>query len=103
ALRWGKPNEPLITTNDYWLLDQPAGGDTWDLERTSCSRYSRLWHLANRKPMDEPVADEELLYWLTDEEVRQVATSPPVLLPPAFARMRLFVPRWLAGAPSQSR
>jgi hypothetical protein len=97
ALRWGKPNEPLITTNDYRLLDQPAGGDAWDLERTSCSRYSRLCHLANRKPIGELVTDDELLYWLTDEEVRQEITAQHVLIRPAGGEMRLFVPRWLSG------
>jgi hypothetical protein len=95
AHRWGKPNEPLLTTNDYRLLDQPAGGDTWDLERTSCSRYARLWHLATRKPAGEPVADEELLYWLTDDEVRQEITAQHVLIRPARGEMKLFVPRWL--------
>jgi hypothetical protein len=103
ALRWGKPNEPLITTNDYRLLDRPAGGDAWDLERTSCSRYSRLCHLASRKTIGEPVTDEDLLYWLTDEEVRQEITAQHVLICPARGEMRLFVPRWLVDASSQYR
>jgi hypothetical protein len=97
ALRWGKPNEPLITTNDYRLLDQPAGGDAWDLERTSCGRYGRLCHLAGRKPAGEPATDDELLYWLTDDEVRQEITAQHVLIRPARGEMKLFVPRWLAG------
>jgi hypothetical protein len=97
ALRWGRPNEPLITTNDYRLLDQPAGGDAWDLERTSCSRYSRLCHLASRQPAGEPPTDEQLLDWLTDAEVRQEITAQHVLIRPARGEMRLFVPRWLVG------
>jgi len=95
ALRWAKANEPVITTNDYRLLDQPVGGDTWDLERSSCSRYGRLWHLATRKPAGEPPTDDELLYWLTDDEVRQEITAQHVLIRPASGEMWLFVPRWL--------
>ena len=95
AHRWGKPNEPLLTTNDYRLLDRPTGGDAWDLGRTSCGRYDRLWHLATRQPAGEPVADEELLYWLTDERVRQEITAQHVLIRPARGEMKLFVPRWL--------
>src|SRR5262249_12341377 len=101
AHRWGKANEPLITTNDYRLLDQPPGGDAWDLEQTSCSRYSRLCHLASRKPSDEPVTDEELLFWLTDEQVRQEITAQHVLIRPARGEMKLFVPRWLVDEPSR--
>jgi hypothetical protein len=101
AHRWGTPNEPLLTTNDYRLLDQPAGGDTWDLERTSCSRYARLWDLATRQPAGEVATDEELLYWLTDEQVRQEITAQHVLIRPARGEMKLFVPRWLVDAPSR--
>jgi isopenicillin-N N-acyltransferase like protein len=96
ALRWGKPNEPLVTTNDYRLLDRPTG-DAWDLERTSCGRFDRLWHLSVRRPVGEPIADEELLYWLTDEEVRQEITAQHVLIRPARGEMRQFVPRSLVG------
>src|SRR5262249_47146774 len=82
ALGWGKPGEPLITTNDYRLLDQPAGSDTWDLQQTSCSRYARLTHLATRPRPAGPYADDELLYWLTDDEVRQEITAQHVLIRP---------------------
>jgi hypothetical protein len=96
ALRWGKPNEPLVTTNDYRLLDQPVGGDAWNLELTSCSRYARLCHLATRRRDGEPT-DDELLYWLTDDEVRQEITAQHVLIRPTRGEMRLFVPRWLVA------
>jgi hypothetical protein len=102
ALRWGKPNEPLITTNNYLLLDiPPAEQDAWALGRTSCGRYGRLWHLATRQPAGEAVTDEELLYWLTDDEVRQEITAQHVLIRPARGEIKLFVPRWLVDAPSQ--
>jgi hypothetical protein len=96
ALRWARPNEPLITTNNYLLLDVPAAErDAWDLERTSCGRYGRLCHLTSRKPAGEPVTDEELLNWLTDAEVRQEITAQHVLIRPARGEMKLFVPSWL--------
>lgn len=95
ALRWGKPDEPLVTTNDYRLLDQPAGGDAWDLGMTSCSRYARLSQLAARRPAGQVPADDELLYWLTDDGVRQEITAQHVLMRPARGEMKLFVPRVL--------
>jgi hypothetical protein len=97
VLRWGRPGEPLLTTNDYRLLDQPVGGETWDLGQTSCSRYGRLWYLATRKPAHEPVTDDELLYWLSDDEVRQEITAQHVLIRPARGEMKLFVPRALVN------
>lgn len=97
ALRWAEANKPLLTTNDYRLLDRPAGGDAWDLERTSCGRFDRLWDLASRKPTGEAVTDEELLFWLTDDQVRQEITAQHVLVRPARGEMRLFVPARLVG------
>jgi hypothetical protein len=95
ALRWAKPGEPLLTTNDYRLLDQPTGGDAWNLEATSCSRYERLRYLIGRRPSNGSPTDEEMLWWLTDEQVRQEITAQHVIIRPALGEMRLFVPRWL--------
>jgi hypothetical protein len=95
ALRRPCGDEPLLTTNDYRLLDQPAGGDKWDLEVTSCSRYARLWHLATRKPKGEAPSNDELLYWLSDDDVRQEITAQHVVIRPALGEIRLFVPRHL--------
>ena len=64
ALRWGRPAKPLLTTNDYRLLDQPPAATPGTSAQTSCGRYARLCHLTSRKPAGEPVTDEELLYWL---------------------------------------
>jgi hypothetical protein len=97
ALRWGQPGEPLLTTNHCRLLDQPVGRDAWDLERTSCGRYDRLWHLATRRPASGPPTDEELLSWLSDDEVRQEITAQHVLIRPAAREMKLFVPRALVA------
>src|SRR5262245_56433863 len=95
ALRWAASGEPLLTTNAYRLLDQPSGGDAWNLEATSCGRYDRLCHLVARHPPGQSPTDEEMLYWLTDEHVRQEITAQHVLIWPAAGEMRLFVPRWL--------
>ena len=93
--RWPRPGEPLLTTNDYRLLDQRPGDDAWSLGQTSCGRYDRLWHLATRRPANQPTTDEELLYWLSDDEVRQEITAQHVLIRPALGEMKLFVPRYL--------
>src|SRR5262245_11009738 len=100
ALRWGRPGEPLLTTNEYRLLDQRTGGDAWDLQRTSCGRYDRLWLLASRHPADSAPTDDELLCWLSDDEVRQEITAQHVLIRPARGAIRLFVPRALVGQAS---
>ena len=97
ALRWGEANKPLLTTNHYRHLDHAVVRDAWDLERTSCGRYDRLWHLAGRRPTGESATDDELLYWLTDEQVRQEITAQHVLIRPARGEMKLFVPRHLGG------
>src|SRR5262245_33058981 len=96
-LRWGRPGEPLLTTNDYRLLDQRPGDDTWSLGQTSCGRYDRLWYVATRRPADQPLTDDELLYWLSDDEVRQEITAQHVLIRPAHGEMKLFVPRYLVA------
>ena len=96
ALRWGRPGEALITTNNYHLLDvPPAARDDWELTRTSCGRFGRLCDLISRTTVGKPVADDELLYWLSDDEVRQEITAQHVLIRPAIGEMKLFVPRYL--------
>jgi hypothetical protein len=92
AHRWAEPGQPLLTTNDYRLLDQRTGADAFNLERTSCSRYDRLWHLATHTAAP---TDDQLLYWLSDPEVRQDITAQHVLMRPARGELRLFVPREL--------
>lgn len=95
ALRRPCGDEPLLTTNDYRRLDKPTGNDKWDLEMTSCSRYARLWQLATRKSNGETPTTDELLYWLSDDEVRQEITAQHVVIRPALNEIRLFVPRHL--------
>jgi hypothetical protein len=97
ALRWGRAGEPLVTTNDYRLLGMGKEPDEWDLGRSSCGRYDRLCSLASRRMSDGPPRDEELLFWLTDPEVRQEITAQHVLMRVASGEMKLFVPRHLVG------
>ena len=42
ALRWGRPGEPLLTTNNYLLLttDIPKPDD-WAVSATTCERFDR--------------------------------------------------------------
>ncbi|HKB05717.1 MAG TPA: C45 family autoproteolytic acyltransferase/hydrolase [Gemmataceae bacterium] len=95
ALLWGRMTEPLITTNNYHLLDlPPSERDDWELSRTSCGRYGRLCELTARRGNGTPT-DDELLYWLQDEQVRQEITAQHVLIRSARGEMKLFVPRWL--------
>ena len=95
ALRWGRAGEPLVTTNDYRLLDTGKENDEWDLGRSSCGRYDRLCGLALRRPSGPAPRDEELLFWLSDPEVRQEITAQHVLMRVAAGEMKLFVPRHL--------
>jgi hypothetical protein len=97
ALRWGEADKPLLTTNHYRHMDHAVARDAWDLERTSCGRYDRLWHLASSRSAGESPTEEELLYWLSDEQVRQEITAQHVLIRPARGEMRLFVPGHLAS------
>jgi hypothetical protein len=95
ALRWGRAGEPLVTTNDYRLLDTNTEKDEWELGQTSCGRYDRLCGLASGRVDGPPPRDEELLFWLTDPGVRQEITAQHVLMRVAAGEMKLFVPRHL--------
>src|SRR5262249_4755331 len=90
----------LLTTNDYRLLTDAQGQDPGDmLLRTACPRYDRLSQLvANHRPQEE-VADEALLYALSDPGVIQEITAQHVIMRPRAGVMRLFVP---PGLPADS-
>jgi hypothetical protein len=96
ALRWGIPGEALLTTNNYQLLDQHLTPNAvpFGLSQTSCGRFQRLERLTARRSFDD-ITDHELLFWLTDPQVRQAITAQHVLIRPARNEMRLFVPRAL--------
>jgi hypothetical protein len=98
VLRWAKEGEPLVTTNNYQILDvSTVLADAWHLAQTSCGRYDRLLHLASKPRSTATYTDEELLFWLTDVQVRQEITAQHVLIRPSRGEMRLFVPSVLVG------
>ena len=91
---WARPNEPLITTNDYRLLDRPAGGDAWDLERTELHAVRTgcaTWRAASRPARRRTMRNCSTGCRTTT--VRQEITAQHVLIRPARGEMQLFVPR----------
>jgi hypothetical protein len=93
ALRWGKPNEPLLTTNHYRLMCQSDGDGYSPNNQTSCSRFDALCSFFANYKADRTLGDEELLYILSDPKVIQGITAQHVILRPRSSQVRLFVPR----------
>jgi hypothetical protein len=96
ALRWGRVGEPLLTTNNYLVLnvDQPKASPAhaWDVSETTCERYLRLSELASGWESPSSPKDEELLFWLTDALVRQDITAQHVIIRPAQNSIKVFTP-----------
>ncbi|HRX83944.1 MAG TPA: C45 family autoproteolytic acyltransferase/hydrolase [Phycisphaerae bacterium] len=84
---------PLFVTNDYRKLFAPVTRDDSEIYRTTCDRFDRLCTLLAGFRGDREVADEELLYLLTDSEVIQGITAQHIIMRPAAGAMRMFVPR----------
>jgi hypothetical protein len=98
ALRRPTGDEPLLTTNDYRLLTGAEGRAPTDpLLLSSCPRYDRLSLLLAKHRPDQEVADEALLYALSDAGVIQDITAQHVVMRPRAGVVRLFVPRRLLG------
>jgi len=96
ALRWAEPNEPLMTTNDYRLLERPKTSDCCEVFQTTCDRYRYLdEHFFHTYRADHTPTDEELLYTLSDGNVAQSITAQHVIMHPRSNKIRLFVPRHL--------
>ena len=62
------------------------------LTETACRRFDVLQRAAAGATGGREVADEELLYWLCDQEVAQDITAQHVIIRPALSTLRLFVP-----------
>ena len=90
---WGKPGEPLLTTNHYRLLCQPGGKAELSLVQTTCARFNALCDFFANYRADRAVADEELLYILSDSRVIQDMTAQHIVMRPRTPQIRLFVPR----------
>jgi hypothetical protein len=99
ALRWGQQGRPLVTTNDYRLLyptpEQFRYDDNMRLYKTACTRYDRLLRLSSESSAGETVADDRLLYWLTDPAIFSDITAQHIILRPRPGTVRMFVPRRL--------
>jgi hypothetical protein len=97
ALRWGEEGKPLITTNDYRLLSGSQEDESFELYRTTCSRYEALCEFfADHDPASTPT-DEHLLYVLSDPRVKQTITAQHILIRPRSQTIRLFAPAELVG------
>ena len=96
ALRWAKPNEVLITTNDYRMLEKPeTHSDSLEIYETTCYRYDYLSRYFADRGLDEPPADDELLFLLSEPNVAQSITAQHIILRPRQGKTRLFAPRHL--------
>jgi hypothetical protein len=94
VLRHPEGLAPLVTTNDYRAFGRVTSGLEM-LTETACRRFDVLQRAAADATGGREVADEELLYWLCDEEVAQDITAQHVIIRPALSTLRLFVPRRL--------
>jgi hypothetical protein len=86
-------DEPLVTTNDYRLLNATAHGSMQMLLQTSCSRFEAVSQLFAKHRATNEICDAELLYALTDPRVRQTITAQHMIFRPREMLSRLFVPR----------
>lgn len=96
-LRWPEPDEPLVATNSYLLMDQPPrrkplDRDGRELFATTCTRYERLDTLARELLARGNVTPQCLLYALTDPEVIQEITAQHVVVQPGRGEIDLYVP-----------
>tara|TARA_R110002096_G_scaffold206192_7_gene392339 strand:+ start:3998 stop:5008 length:1011 start_codon:yes stop_codon:yes gene_type:complete len=96
ALRWAKPDEVLITTNDYRMLENKRSTvASLEIYETTCRRYDYIRDYFAKTGTDRNPADEELLYLLSEPNVAQSITAQHVLLRPRQGTVQLFVPRHL--------
>lgn len=97
AFRRPLGNAPLITTNDYRLLEPPQANASLEIYQTTCHRYETLETLLAARAFPRPVPDEEILFALTDPRVLQTITAQHVVMRPRLQSLRLFVPRELVA------
>jgi hypothetical protein len=93
ALRWAQGDAPLFATNDYRALFKTETHAESEIYRTTCSRYDSLCRMFDGYDADGPVADERLLYVLSDPSIVQGITAQHIILRPRTLGTRLFVPR----------
>ncbi len=95
AERWGASGEALVATNDYRSLYKPEARDGAEIYQTTCQRYDFLCARLPANSGKQAIADEQLLYFLTDPSVIQGITAQHIIFRPAQMFARVFVPRRL--------
>ena len=95
VLRHPIADEPLVTTNDYRLLNASKDGSIEMLLQTSCSRFDALSQFFAKHHAADEVGDSQLLYALTDSRVQQTITAQHMIFRPRKMLSRLFAPRGL--------
>ncbi len=95
VLRRPVGDEPLVTTNDYRLLNASEHGSIEMLLQTSCSRFDSLSQLFAKHLVTDEIGDSELLYVLTDPRIKQTITAQHMIFRPREMLSRLFAPRGL--------
>ena len=96
AIRKAEGDKPLMTTNDYRLLYSAGTTGEHEMYGSTCMRYDSLCRFTAELSPDKPVADEALLYMLTDPGVQQEITAQHIIIRPGQDSMRCWVPRRLA-------
>src|SRR5205814_1740897 len=90
ALRWPRGTEPLVTTNNYRLLEQPSASAGNALTASTCLRFESLSRLFADHRSQQVVDDVKLLYALTDSSVIQTITAQHIIFRPRSGTARLF-------------
>lgn len=97
--RRSEGSEALIATNDFRALAAPQASDAAEIYRTTCARYDYLQGYFQGGTGERAVSREELLYLLTDPNVRQSITAQHILLHPRSGQASVQVPRDLLDVP----
>lgn len=95
ALRWAEPGKPLVTTNDYRVLQPPSSSDDAEIYQTTCHRFDHLGKMLRNRDFGKTVSATELLAVLTDANVMQSITAQHVIIHPAMNSMQLYAPSHL--------
>lgn len=101
AERWGEPAKALVATNDYRKLYKTVTNDSAEIYQTTCNRYAYLCRELSEPTEHVSVADEQLLYLLTDANVMQGITAQHIVFRPRQQLARVFVPSRLLASTSR--
>ncbi|QDU55412.1 C45 family autoproteolytic acyltransferase/hydolase [Aeoliella mucimassa] len=95
CIRRAEGDDPLLTTNHYQADEDDLELDAGSLGSTSCGRLAAMQQLL---PTDcRAMPDDELLYVLSDSQVRLGITAQHIVMRPRENRMQLCVPTSLVS------